>query len=459
MNKDKWFLVVIAMSLVALIGSAAGCEVAAPAAPVPKPTINSFTASPTSISQGERTTLSWDVSGTTTVTIEPAIGTVGPSGSLTLTPDASVNYTLTATNEAGSDAKSVSVAVAPVVAGKPDLVITDFWLYGGDQLNYKVANIGNADSEPSHTYLYFGYTDEGKQTVTWIKSEVDWLDPIPAGEEITTFFPNLEWEYQLGVIPESSFTTGIEAGYDMRICADAENEVAESDEANNCLIQIWRMGFDYDFLDNAHLATWRSSHSINDLRWPMVTEDPKGAVVRDHFSPFMTICPEQASDGWILGRYGELYTEFGKTMMRAFTVPVQAKFTAKLGFAPGAESSDGVRFALGYTDDMGSTIFFPKMDVSPDGQLHDYEVDLSDLAGKKTEFFLLVEAKGSPDATDRRLALRRRRRPADRRSAGRRDGRTAGPRRGGLFRTEHRQGNARRTSAQHDHRRRNRGRA
>jgi len=85
------------------------------------------------------------------------------------------------------------------------------------------------------------------------------------------------------------------------------------------------------------------------------------------------------------------------TLMRAFTIPQKVKFTAKVGFAPGVKSSDGVRFALGYIDDMGSIVFFPKMDVNSDGQMHDYEIDLSDMAGKKTEFFILVEAKNSPD--------------------------------------------------------------
>jgi hypothetical protein len=380
------------MSLVALIGSAAGCAVIAPTAPVAEPVIKSFTTSPTSISQGQSTTLSWDVSGATTVTIEPAIGTVGPSGSLQLKPAASVTYTLTAANEAGTATNSVSVAVTPVVAGKADLVITDVWLLGS-QVNYKIANLGNAESEPSQTYIYFGVIDKNKQTTTWIKQDSDWVAPLVAGEERITAFPNFDWKFQSGGAPE----TAEEVGYDVKLCADTENAVAESNEDNNCLIRIWRQEFTYDFFGNAPLATWKSSNSVNNLRWPMVTEDDNGAVVQDNFSTFMTICPEHVSNGWILGRYGEIYGKYGETHMRAFTVPQKVKFTAKVGFAPGAKSSDGVRFALGYLDDMGSIVFFPKMDVSADGQLHDYEIDLSNMAGKKTEFFILVEAKGSPD--------------------------------------------------------------
>jgi hypothetical protein len=392
MNKHKWFLVLIVMSVVALIGSAAGCAPAAPTGPADKPAIKSFAASPTSISQGQSTNLSWDVSGATTVTIEPAIGTVGSSGSLQLKPDASTTYTLTATNQAGTDTNSVSIAVTPVVAGKPDLVITDFWLMGS-QVNYKIANLGNAESEPSQTYFYIGTMNENKQTTTWLKQGSGRVEPLAAGEERMTAFPNFDWKFETGINPFAEE----ELGYDVKVCVDAESAVAESNEDNNCLTRIWKQGFTYDFFQNAPLATWRSSAGATNLRWPMVTEDDNGAVVRNNFSPFMTICPEHASNGWILGRYGEIYGEYGKTMMRAFTIPQKVKFTAKVGFAPGVKSSDGVRFALGYVDDMGSIVFFPKMDVSSDGQMHDYEIDLSDMAGKKTEFLLLVEAKGSPD--------------------------------------------------------------
>jgi hypothetical protein len=380
------------MSVVALIGSAAGCAPAAPTGPADKPAIKSFATSPTSISQGQSTTLSWDVSGATTVTIEPAIGAVGSSGSLQLTPDTSVTYTLTATNQAGIDTKSVSIAVTPVVAGKPDLVITDVWLMAS-QVNYKIANLGNAESEPSHTYIYFGALDENKQTTTWIKQDSGRVEPLAAGEERMTAFPNFDWRFQSGLNPYSES----DIGYDVKVCVDAENAIAESNEDNNCLIETWGQEFSYDFFKNAPLATWKSSVGATNLRWPMVTEDDNGAVVRDNFSPTLTICPEHVSNGWILGRYGEIYGEFGKTMMRPFTIPQKVKFTAKVGFAPGVKSSDGVRFALGYIDDMGSIVFFPKMDINSDGQMHDYEVDLSGIAGKKTELVILVEAKGSPE--------------------------------------------------------------
>lgn len=235
MNKRKWFFALTSISMIALVGSATGC---ATAPTTTKPVINSFTVSPASISQGERTTLSWDVSGTTTVTIEPAIGECGPSGSLIITPDASVTYTLTATNEAGSSTSPVNLTVIPVVAGKPDLVITDIWMDGA-VVYYKIKNQGNADAKPSTAYLY-PFNPNTKQAS-------DWVQPLAAGEELTQSFANFPVYFDTAtgsspaVFGSSSnslltFETpgGQKTSFSVKICVDAENDVDESDEGNNC---------------------------------------------------------------------------------------------------------------------------------------------------------------------------------------------------------------------------------
>src|SRR5262249_27014251 len=50
------------------------------------PVISTFTASPAFISQGQSTTLSWNVSGASTITINNGIGAVSSSGSQTVFP-------------------------------------------------------------------------------------------------------------------------------------------------------------------------------------------------------------------------------------------------------------------------------------------------------------------------------------------------------------------------------------
>lgn len=393
MNTKKWFLVLIAMSLVALIGSAAGCGAPPPGAPVAKPTISSFAASPPSITQGQQATLSWNVSGATTVNIEPNIGTIGLTGSLTLTPNATVTYTLTAGNESGSSTSSATVNVTPVVAGKPDLVITDISLLSSE-VYYKIKNQGNAEAGPTHTDFYIGSIDQPVQTVTWSKETTNFVDALAPGEERTQRFSNLDWRYQMIGDPDVGYVT-----YNVKACANADNAIAESNTNNNCLIVTMGPGFIYDFAKQAHLAKWTSG--VGTLFWPMSFMDVKGAAYLITYSPVLVMCPEKVNNGWITGKFGDFYVDKDThaALVRDINIPMLAQFTSKVGFAPGTTSPGGVTVALGYFDDMGGLVFFNKMPVMSDGQMHDYNVDLGSMAGKHTQFVLWVQANGSPEST------------------------------------------------------------
>jgi len=386
-NTQKWFLVFTAVSLVAIIGSAVGCAAPAPVTPVAKPTINSFAAGPTTINQGQQTVLSWDVSGATTVTIQPDIGKQGSTGSLTLTPNATVTYTLTADNDAGSTTSSTTVNVTPVVAGKPDLVITDAFLQA-TQVYYKIQNQGSAVAPPSTTYFY----------VNGQKESSNFVDSLAPGEERTQRFSNFEWLYPFLGIHENPQLPNV-ITYNVEVCANAENPIAESNTGNDCLLQAWGEGFTYDFMKQAYLAKWTSS--AGKLLWPMAAQSKTGAVYFISYSPIMVLCPEQVNNGWIIGKYGAYFfnAESHAAEIRDINVPTLAQFTSKVGFAPGVQSPDGVTVSLGYYDEMGSLIFFNKMPVMSDGQMHDYNVDLSSLAGKQTQFVLMVQANGSPQNT------------------------------------------------------------
>jgi len=82
--------------------------------PSPVPVIASFSASPTSITAGQPSTLSWNVSGATSLLINQNIGTVTGTTSKTVAPTVTTTYTLTATNNIGSVTASVTVAVSAV---------------------------------------------------------------------------------------------------------------------------------------------------------------------------------------------------------------------------------------------------------------------------------------------------------------------------------------------------------
>jgi hypothetical protein len=78
------------------------------------PKINSFTATPSSISAGGTSTLEWDVSGIDFVTIDP-VGGVFASGSIDVSPKKTTVYRLTASNEAGTASATVTVTVGTPV--------------------------------------------------------------------------------------------------------------------------------------------------------------------------------------------------------------------------------------------------------------------------------------------------------------------------------------------------------
>jgi hypothetical protein len=86
-----------------------------------KPVINSFNASPGIISPSGSSTISWDVSGAATVSIDQQIGNVGLSGTRVVFPTATTTYTLTATNTVGTVTATAQVTVASIPINKIEL--------------------------------------------------------------------------------------------------------------------------------------------------------------------------------------------------------------------------------------------------------------------------------------------------------------------------------------------------
>jgi parallel beta-helix repeat protein len=110
MTYFKYFSLFFAFAVLLFI---TGCTGVSPTAPI----INSFSASPLTITAGESSTLSWSVTdAATTVTIDQGIGTVtAPSGSTSVSPTSTTIYTLTATNSAGSSTATVTITVISAI--------------------------------------------------------------------------------------------------------------------------------------------------------------------------------------------------------------------------------------------------------------------------------------------------------------------------------------------------------
>ena len=94
----------------------------APAPVVNKPTINYFSAEPTTVSSGQPASLRWSVTDATDVQIDNSVASVSPNGRRAVYPTETVTYTLTATNSGGSSTASTTITVsappppAPVAA-------------------------------------------------------------------------------------------------------------------------------------------------------------------------------------------------------------------------------------------------------------------------------------------------------------------------------------------------------
>jgi len=118
----KWFTLVLAMSAVLMLGA---CKKKAappppPAPPPPAPTA-SLSANPNTVQQGQSTTLTWETTGATDVSID-GIGAVQPSGSQQVTPAESTTYHLTAKGAGGTQEATARVTVtqsAPPTATAP----------------------------------------------------------------------------------------------------------------------------------------------------------------------------------------------------------------------------------------------------------------------------------------------------------------------------------------------------
>ena len=122
-----------------------------------KPTISSFTASPTSITSGSSSTLSWATAGATSIAITPGTFTsTSASGATSVSPTATTTYTLTATNAAGS---ATSTAQVTVTASGGPLTITTTSCPGGTQgAAYTGCTITASGGTPP--YMYSLSTDE-----------------------------------------------------------------------------------------------------------------------------------------------------------------------------------------------------------------------------------------------------------------------------------------------------------
>ncbi len=108
----KWITLTFALGAVLFLGA---CHKKTPPPPPPPPPppaapTASLSANPNTVEKGQSTTLSWETSNATDVSID-GIGAVQPSGSQQATPADSTTYTLTAKGAGGTQTATARVTV------------------------------------------------------------------------------------------------------------------------------------------------------------------------------------------------------------------------------------------------------------------------------------------------------------------------------------------------------------
>ena len=84
--------------------------------PLQEVVINEFSASAVQINEGGSTTLNWSVAHANSVAIEPGLGSVENIGSVVVSPLATTQYTLTATNAISSSEQNITITVQPTTS-------------------------------------------------------------------------------------------------------------------------------------------------------------------------------------------------------------------------------------------------------------------------------------------------------------------------------------------------------
>ena len=105
----------LTLSLVLLLVLIPGCVTVQP--PVSQPAqpsvIGSFSSNPSAINSGGSSTLSWNVTGANSVSIDQGIGQVNATGTMIVSPTVNTTYTLTAQNLSSQVNSSATITMTP----------------------------------------------------------------------------------------------------------------------------------------------------------------------------------------------------------------------------------------------------------------------------------------------------------------------------------------------------------
>jgi len=181
--------VFLSLSLILLLILIPGCATV-PSAGTP-PVIIEFSSNPSTINAGGTSTLLWNVTGATSVSIDQGIGQINVAGARVISPATSTVYTISATNSAGTITRSTvtTVNAAPTPPAPIPFAVTSIIAN-----TYPSTFTGTC---PKTFTFYATITANGPGTVTyrWERSDGGYSDIqsitfYEAGSKTTT----LQWD-------------------------------------------------------------------------------------------------------------------------------------------------------------------------------------------------------------------------------------------------------------------------
>ena len=111
---------------------------------LPPPSIDTFTATPSTLVLGNTFQLNWSVSGTVNSVNITDVGNVNTSGTATILPGGDITYTITATGPGGTVAKSVAIDVH--IPPQISFSVDKSQIVGGDTATLTWSVTGDADT-------------------------------------------------------------------------------------------------------------------------------------------------------------------------------------------------------------------------------------------------------------------------------------------------------------------------
>lgn len=182
--RSRWVALEFALGAILLLGACHKKQAPPPPPPPPPPAAPtaSLTASPETIDKGQSSTLTWQTTNATDVSVDNGVGAVQPNGSQQVSPAESTTYTLTAKGAGGTQSATARVTVnaPPPPPPPPAQNLTDEQLFSqnikdiyfdydksdvrADQQASIQADVAFLQQHPNITFTIEGHCDERGST-------------------------------------------------------------------------------------------------------------------------------------------------------------------------------------------------------------------------------------------------------------------------------------------------------